>query len=129
MSYSLSSTPVAHLVQLTFEQQSNAAERREAYSALGALVAENGATKALIDVTRLRATYATMVSYDHAVQLAEHMPPGLRLAVLLSADPAQLGAASFVRDVANNRGLAMELFTTRDDALDWLGVTAGAGAV
>ncbi|MEQ8659194.1 MAG: hypothetical protein RLW62_00105, partial [Gammaproteobacteria bacterium] len=98
----------------------SAGERREAYVALGELAAATGATRALIDVSAMRATYATMVSYDHAVRLVASLPHGVRLAVLLSADPAQLGAAAFVRDVANNRGLTLELFATLEAALAWL---------
>jgi len=83
---------------------------------VGRLCAETGITHVLVDGTETE----TMPSVTGTYRAASGFPRGIRIAVLLSATQPAAAYMRFGETVAQNRGVAIKLFRSRDAALAWL---------
>lgn len=128
MAYTLDTEPAQRLVRLTFAADSSVAEHLASRDDLVAHLDASGYERALVDVSASPLSLSTMGYYTHAVYLAEHVPHNVRLAVVVAPDRARLSSEVFMRDVASNRGLVCELFTTQAAAKAWLAGAPAAAA-
>lgn len=78
----------------------------------------SGWNKLLVDATKGLSRASVIEDYKFVSDLRSRLPAGIRIALVLRPD--QLGPSQFVEDVAQNRGLNLQLFEERSEALHWL---------
>jgi hypothetical protein len=85
---------------------------------LASLIQERKSTRVLADVLLVTGTPSTLDLYTVGSGLARSLPPSVRLSMLATramTDPQKLGPV-----IAQNRGLAADIFNDRDEAIRWL---------
>ncbi len=83
-----------------------------------ALLDKHRCRRLLVDATREQRKQPVLDDYSFTSQLGEQFPPGTVHAVVVRANEKEY--MRFVENVAVNRGVDMQLFLDRDQALKWL---------
>ena len=86
-----------------------------------AQAAEKGTYRLLADCTAMQSGGAIVNNYALGNYILSLRPdPKLREAVLLPASARVAGELKFFEDVAQNRGIQVRTFASREDAVRWL---------
>ncbi len=83
-----------------------------------ALLEDKDCLSLLVDASRAAPRRDVMDDYHFTSEHASQVPRGTRHAVLVRASEQEY--MQFVENVARNRGVGMQLFYDRDQALGWL---------
>ena len=82
------------------------------------LLHTNDCGNLLIEALRESPRRSIVDDFEFASQHAARFPPRTRHAIVVQ--PGEMDYMQFVKDVATNRGAAMNLFTSKEQALQWL---------
>jgi hypothetical protein len=104
-------------VLLEHEGKVTVDEAREARDALLPLLAEHNLRRLLIDWRRASAFPQTAEFYFFVTE-SSASEPRIKCALVHSAESG--GLAQFVENVARNRGISLNAFASRDQAVQWL---------
>jgi hypothetical protein len=113
----------AGVVEVAMTGEFSVHEHGEARAMAMELCRERGARLVLADLTRmaLAPDWTSFAFYEFGSTFdREEMPAGLRMAVIVPADPGARREAHFAADVADNRGIPMKLFGAVEAARSWL---------
>jgi hypothetical protein len=105
---------VVHTGRMTIKEAT--ASRNEA----GETMAERGLSNVLADVSRTEHDRTTLDLFEFNASHYDVFPSGSRLAVVIPPDPVNAEPAHFAETVAVNRGIAMKIFLSYDEAFAWL---------
>lgn len=96
---------------------------QEIWGQIGQLCREHGKSKAVLETRGPELRLDTMAAFDSGRILAENTS-GLTIA-LCFYDYEFSDLTTFLKTVAQNRGVRLEFFSEMGAALKWLGVTTG----
>jgi hypothetical protein len=74
----------------------------------------------LADVSRSKIDESTLDLLSFNASHYEVFPADTRIAVVTPPDPGKAASARFAETVAFNRGIAMRIFSTSGEAMNWL---------
>jgi len=83
---------------------------------LEALIKETAILKVLSDTQKQDSAPSTFNIYDFGVNL----PRQLKIAIIASKDQTTSQDVTFLDNVAHNRGVNIKIFSSRNEALEWL---------
>lgn len=116
----------AGVVEMVFDGTPDPQELDDAMTRAGALGAEMLTNRYLVDCTAIDSAGSPFDVLAVAELLAS-LPPGVieREAVLLPSDAAAAEGFEFFETACRNRGLDVRVFRDREEALAWVGISAG----
>jgi hypothetical protein len=115
MAYEIGIDEQQMCVLVTHTGEISLAESRDAQRDALSVIVEQGLSRVLIDVTGITNDLPSVDLFGITADLAG---PGIpRPAAALVARPDQKAKARFIETVAQNRGLRIEAFTEREEAL------------
>jgi hypothetical protein len=122
MAYTLDYNRTLKIVELVYTGPYTAAESRESTSRAIALGKEHGDANALVDATEaeLAISIVDLLDLPDTQYNAQDMSRKIRVAVLPPRKPESEEDARFYETACLNRGWQVRLFTSRDDAIEWL---------
>jgi len=115
MAYEIGIDEKQRCILVTHTGDISVAESRAAQREAIALIMERGLSRVLIDVTGITNDLSAADLFTLTADLGD--PGNPRPAAALVARPDQQAKARFMETVAFNRGLRIEAFTAREDAL------------
>ncbi|NOT47050.1 MAG: hypothetical protein HOP17_04790 [Acidobacteria bacterium] len=96
---------------------------QEMWTQVGRLCFEHGRAKVLIEAEKPEKRLDTMTAFDSGRILAENTS-GLTIAMCFYNYEVD-DLTTFLKTVAQNRGVRVEFFSDLESALEWLGIKAG----
>lgn len=93
---------------------------QEIWAQLGRFCLEEGVSKVILETSRPELRLDTMAAFDSGRILAENTS-GLTVALCFHEYQFD-DLTTFLKTVAQNRGVRVEFFSNTDEALKWLGV-------
>jgi hypothetical protein len=119
-SYEINAT--LQIVEVLYEGDISERELRESNSELIGLQQDKGLNRFLVDATEVKLASSLMVFYDLPTkQYIEEQADRLsRVAILPPTDPDAREAARFYETVCRNRGWLVQVFSERQEAVDWM---------
>lgn len=95
------------------EQELNAARGE-----MNSMLLAHDCRRLLVDATGVSEMLSFTTDFEFTEQHRTELPLGTRHAVVIAPEHAE--HMRFVEDVAQNRSIILELFTDKDQAVDWL---------
>ena len=122
MPWSYKHNPTLQIVEVFYSGEITARDLGESSSALIALEKEKGMNWFLIDATEMKLTASLLDVYDLPTKqyLEESADRFGRVAVLLPSCSKTREAVQFYETVCKNRGWMVQVFSNRQEAIDWL---------
>ena len=122
MAYTLKYNRTLGIVELAYTGRYTAQESRESTAKAIALGKEHGDADALVDATEAEVAVSIIDLLDlpDRQYVAQGMNRRIRLAVVSPRLPKDHKDAKFYETACLNRGWNVRLFTSRDDAIEWL---------
>lgn len=96
---------------------------REAHASrdeAGPILKAHGLRRVLADVSQTNHDDSTMDLFKFNSTHYDVFPRGTRIAAVIPPDPEHRESAQFAETVASNRGIAMKIFLTYEEAKNWL---------
>lgn len=120
MPYRIAVQEEEKIITLQHEPASSVAEHEASREELIRAAHTSGFRRILVNICEAPPGYSTAQYFDLGRSLAEELPLGTRFAVVLPKEIIDDPDQTLVVNAANNRGLLLKHFTTRQDAMDWL---------
>ena len=116
--------PTHQIIEVVYEGDITASDLRESTSELIALGKEKGINRFLVNSTGIKLDANLVDLYDLPTRqyLKEKADRQGRIAVILPTSARAREAVKFFETVCMNRGWLVQVFSERQEALDWLTV-------
>ena len=118
MPYSVDFDDNAGYVTIVLSGKVSVDDLEAARSDASAVLREQGCLNLLVDATAEESDRQVFDDYEFTSKMADHFPKGTRHAAVVNATEREY--MQFVENVAQNRGVELNVFIDRQAALDWL---------
>jgi hypothetical protein len=110
------------IVELVYAGETTARDLQVSTSELIALEKEKGINRFIVDATDMEVNFSLMDVYNLPTKqyIEENADRKGRVAVVLQTSPRTKEAVDFYEDVCRNRGWMVQVFSKREEAIDWL---------
>lgn len=118
MKYSITYQPDDDYVLFEIQAKLDLEDLEAARAEIVATLKEHGCDRLLADASDVESKRSVLDDYQITSSHASHFPPDTRHAMLVKASDEDY--MQFVENVARNRGVEMNMYIDREEAIDWL---------